>query len=322
MSLRKFACALILSALALAPVLACGQEPGGLDLSGYRQAVDNGVVDWGTGEVSATRPAPVAKSGLDPLRDQSMAVRRAAVEARKDLLVILRSMRIDSATTVGRVLDADPALDSRVRAFLQNSMISREDDGDRDLEVTVAVSLRGQLSGIVLPLTAPFLSGISPRLSPDCADPESCPAPARPALPDSGSGKAALEGFGSAALPGPASLASLGAYTGLVVDARGLGAVPALLPVIYGQNGQAAYGPFLVSRASAEAYGLAAYAASPDAALVLARAGDRPLRVKAVRLAGGDGVDLVISAPDAAAARNLFKAGDAARKCSVALVID
>lgn len=55
-------------------------------------------------------------------------------------------------------------------------------------------------------------------------------------------------------------------YTGVIFDARGLKVTPALAPVVYGQDGQGAYGVFLVSRANAVDKGVVGYATTADPA--------------------------------------------------------
>ncbi|MBF5040787.1 hypothetical protein FGE12_00150 [Aggregicoccus sp. 17bor-14] len=93
--------------------------------------------------------------------------------------------------------------------------------------------------------------------------------------------------------------------TGLVVDARGLGAKPVLAPRLVDASGKALYGPAALG---AEARGVAAWAASLEAAKKSALVGEHPLTVKATRL---EGSDLVLSAEDAgklASANNSFLA--------------
>jgi hypothetical protein len=113
-----------------------------------------------------------------------------------------------------------------------------------------------------------------------------------------------------------------GGYTGVVVDARGLQITPALAPVIYGQDGIGAYGPFLVSRANAIDKGVAAYADTVDHASLRERAGNRPLVVKALSAFGSWRTDLVVSTPMARLIRAMMRVGDAVENCRVVIVLD
>ncbi len=87
-------------------------------------------------------------------------------------------------------------------------------------------------------------------------------------------------------------------YTGLVVDARGLGVKPMLTPRLLDGAGKALYGAAALSSESRAATGVAAWFVSLEAAKKAALVGEKPLVVKATGL---NGSDLVLSA-DAAKA--------------------
>lgn len=92
------------------------------------------------------------------------------------------------------------------------------------------------------------------------------------------------------------------ASTGLVVDARGVKARPALAPRVLDEKGDEVYGPASVDREKAR-NGLAAFASDVDAAKTDARVAGSPLVIKAIALAQGSVSDVVISNEDAAKAR-------------------
>ncbi len=77
-------------------------------------------------------------------------------------------------------------------------------------------------------------------------------------------------------------------YTGLVVDARGLGAKPALAPRLLDGAGTPVYGVEALSTEARKATGVAAYFQGLEAASQSARVGEKPLVVKAARLQGSD----------------------------------
>lgn len=70
-------------------------------------------------------------------------------------------------------------------------------------------------------------------------------------------------------------------YTGLVVDARGLGGKAALICRLFDEQGRLVYGPSLVSRQIGEEKGMVGYASSLQRARSSSRAGDAPLVVRA-----------------------------------------
>ncbi|NMO13857.1 hypothetical protein HPC49_05200 [Pyxidicoccus fallax] len=87
-------------------------------------------------------------------------------------------------------------------------------------------------------------------------------------------------------------------YTGLVVDARGLGAKPVLAPRLLDGAGKALYGAAALSAESRAATGVAAWFNSLEAAKKATLVGEKPLVVKATGLKGSD---LVLSSDDAKA---------------------
>jgi hypothetical protein len=90
-----------------------------------------------------------------------------------------------------------------------------------------------------------------------------------------------------------------GDSTGLVIDAKGLGAVAALAPRLMGDDGKEIYGPDRVTKEAAQSRGVAAYTKTMDDAMRDSRAGANPLVVRAARLAAPQSSDLVVSADDA-----------------------
>jgi hypothetical protein len=103
--------------------------------------------------------------------------------------------------------------------------------------------------------------------------------------------------------PAPDSAISLNAegakrYTGLVVDARGLGVTPVLAPRLLDATGKALYGAAALADDVRTATGVAAWFDSLEAAKKATLVGEKPLVVKATGLQGSD---LVLSADDAKA---------------------
>jgi hypothetical protein len=87
-------------------------------------------------------------------------------------------------------------------------------------------------------------------------------------------------------------------YTGLVVDARGLGMKPVLAPRLLDGAGKALYGAAALSDESRGTSGVAAWFNSLEAAKKATLVGEKPLVVKATGLKGSD---LVLASDDAKA---------------------
>jgi len=115
-----------------------------------------------------------------------------------------------------------------------------------------------------------------------------------------------LDGVSEVLLPDGAPAAPSGASspvpadgtTGLLVDARGTGVLPALAPRLLDEQGRQLYSADMVELGARKKNGAAAYARDPDAARkqLASRLGEKPRVVKAVRAIGPD---LVV--PDAEA---------------------
>lgn len=88
-------------------------------------------------------------------------------------------------------------------------------------------------------------------------------------------------------------------YSGLIVDATGMGAKPALAPRVKTEAGGDVYGPEMVGPNHLRQHGAARYVRSVEDAKKDPRVGASPLVIKAMALGEG-GSDIMISAEDAA----------------------
>ncbi len=112
------------------------------------------------------------------------------------------------------------------------------------------------------------------------------------------------------------------AYTGLIVDATGLGARPALAPRILSEDGEEVYGSSFVSRDWAIQYGMAGYEKDLDAALKNDRVGDKPLVTKGLKAVGPNRADIVISNEDAQKLHSMKDNLSFLEKCRVIIILD
>ena len=97
----------------------------------------------------------------------------------------------------------------------------------------------------------------------------------------------------------PAARPALLAYTGVVVDARGIQAQPAISPRIFDENGIEIYGFVNVDREYALKQGVSGYARDLAAAQQNQRVTAKPLIVKALKTSGAGKTDFIISNADA-----------------------
>jgi|GEM_PF-507760 len=236
-------------------------------------------VDWtkrvvcakGIGGVNPKQPKSAARPG---------AIRTAQVLALRQALELVKGIPITSTTTVANGMAADDNVRTKVEGFVKGFRFGEPHYmDDLTIEMFVELPLDG-IGEIVLP------SAVA----------------AKPSVTAWSFG---ADGKGSA----PTGLKST-VYTGLVVDARGLGVLPALAPRILEGGGKELYGTANVEQSWAAKHGLAGYAKTVEGAMALKdRVGDNPCVLKAVSASGAAKTDLVVGAEDAlllkGAAQNL-----------------
>lgn len=284
--------------IAMLALVALGPAPAQA-FRGYVQERGDVVLTWGNGEIVVTKGLEIDADGFDATHQTSLAVRKAAVEARRKMLEAIQAVRIDAACTVGVYLDEEDKADVQVRRLIQNSRLELPEFTEGKGNLVVHESLRGELASLVLPPTIPFQSGIPPKLS------------------------LGLDTLAAMNTVEPTSMmAGVGTYTGLVVDATLLsGAQPALAPVIFGRDGVGVYGAFSVSRESAVKHGLVSYSTTADPVQLRSRVGDRPLVVNALAVVGSGKTDFIISGADAELARILLKDAVVTGQCRVVIAL-
>lgn len=123
-------------------------------------------------------------------------------------------------------------------------------------------------------------------------------------------------------LPPPAPKAPE-SYTGLIVDASGLGVRPGLAPRILTETRREVYGTADVSRDYVIKYGMVGYAKSVDDARGFAdRVGKNPLVVKAVGPEEPNGIGVILSSEDAGKALAADRDGRALKEARVIFVLN
>jgi hypothetical protein len=247
---------------------------------------ENGSVNWTTGWITA---GGTGLPGDPPTHDNlPAAVASGRNHARANLLAITRGLWVRSRQTAGELADLHPALAEKLLGMTAAAAVTRQDHhSDGSVTVTVAMSLFGGLSQLLLP------PEIVPLETVKTVGSQKPPADTQPPIPQ--------------------------AYTGLVVDARGLKLQPALAPRIFSQNGNVVYDYAFVSREFAVQHGVCGYLLTPAAA---SRVGEHPMVVRALRTVGSGGCDLVVSNSDAARIRNAPEHLAFMRHCRVLIVVD
>lgn len=245
---------------------------------------EKGSINWSTGIIQATGIGAPPENLYGKPGARPMALRAATLDAYRNILEVVNGVRIDSTTVVKDYAVQSDIIMSKVEGMVQGAeIVKKEYLSDGTVEITMQMNLRGGFSQIILP------EEIKP--------PESIKLVA-------------------------AAQSSSSVFTGMVVDARGLKARPAMSPKILDENGQEVYGSALVSREFAVQQGMSGYAKDLAAALKNERVTDKPLTVKGLRTEGPGQSDIIISNADASRLRSASENLSFMQKCRVMIVVD
>jgi hypothetical protein len=243
------------------------------DSTGQRtyMVTPNGGVDWATGVATATGIGVPPKASASALQAREMTRTAAWSVALRNLLEVVNGLYLDSTTTVNNFVASNIDVRTRVEGMVQGATVVKERElPTGEFETTVAMKLGGQFSDIVIP-PSPKKSEPIERLKLNA--------------PTEVMNKAKSK------------------YTGLVIDARGTGAKPALAPRILTTKGEEAYSASYVdktgTRPADENNGIASYVSNESAAKTHPRVSTNPLIVKALSADGTNRTDLVIHDADA-----------------------
>jgi hypothetical protein len=277
------ACAMVTTALLAA----------GFSLYGQIQPVgDAGNVDWGKRTITA-KGIGAPNPDMPEATRRPAAIRAARVLALRSALEVAKGVQINSETTIENLMVSNDAVNTSISGFLKGFQFEANphymSDGSVEISVTIPLDGVDGLGGA--------LYGKGDSIVRD--------KPAITAMPEGTAGSTAQ------------------VFTGLIIDATGLGIKPAMAPKVLDEAGNEVYGSAYVSRAFAVKYGMAGYAKSVDDAVKNKdRIGKTPGKVKAIKASGANKCDVVLSAEDAASVRSSAKNLKFLQECRVIIVVD
>jgi hypothetical protein len=209
-------------------------------------------------------------------------LRAAKLNALVNILETINGIALTSSTTVQSMMTSSDVVKTRVEGIARNY---RMVGAERDFgDGSVEVTIEMSLDG-------PFLEAVLPEKMGGMAQP----------LSSAGTGVV---------------------YTGLIIDASGLGARPALAPRIVDEQGQEVYGSSYISRQWAIMYGMAGYVKDMASAVNNDRVANHPLTARALRVSGTNNSDLVISDADARALHSMRDNLSFLEKCRVIIIVN
>lgn len=233
-------------------------------LVNWEKGSDADIEAWGVGLAPVNMPGP---------RGAALARRAAIVDAYRQLAEVVQGVQVDAETTMRDLTIESDVVRTKTQALIKGARIIDEKvNADGSYTVRVSIPLYG-------------VQGV-----------------AAVAVPEANTGLAESPRVSAGYVPSAAVKAASSAYTGVIVDAAGLGLEGTFSPVIYDTNGRAIYGMRNIDKDFAISYGMVEYSNSVQNAAVASRAGANPLVVKAVSVRGGGNsvnpVNVVVSVED------------------------
>lgn len=251
--------------------------------------LEGGSVDYSAQAINAVGIGFVPTNAVNAGQARRMALRIAKQDALRQLIEIVNGVTLTSETTMSGAM-VDDVINTKVRGFIRGARQVGQPKylSDTSVEVEFTVPMSG-ISDIMLPpVTAPV-------------------APANNTV--------ATESVGS---PTTAS----GGVSGLIIDARGLSARPAMAPRILDQNGNAVYGPGKYDRKYAVTNGVAGYSKTLEAASQDPRVAGNPLVIKGLSTAGTNRTDITIANADVSRIDVADRNGNILKDCRVLILLD
>ena len=251
------------------------------------QMGDKGKINWSEGYIEAVGIGAPPERYIGKPQARPMALRAAKVDAYRNLLETTQGVRVDSTTVVKDFTVESDVINAAVQGLVKGAKVVNQDYlSDGTVEVTLRMPMAGGFAQVIIPKALE-------------KKPEAAP-PAPPA--------------------GPAPSGDV--FTGMVVDARGLQARPAMAPKVLDENGKEVYGSMNVDKEFAVQQGMSGYARDLTAAQSNPRVTNNPVSVKGVKIEGPGRADIVISNADADKIRGAADNMTFLKKCRVMIVLD
>ena len=263
---------------------------GGISAQGVVTQLDKGSINYSEQAITAIGIGFVPTNAVNAGQARRMALRIAKQDAMRQLIEIVNGVTLTSETTMSGAM-VDDVINTKVQGFIRGARPVGQPKylSDTSVEMEYSVPMSG-ISDIVLPPVT---------------------VPATTQAPNNNQPAAAANNTTQA-----------GGVTGIIIDARGLKARPAMAPRILDQNGNAIYGPGKYSRQYAVKNGVAGYSKTLESAQQDQRVVGNPMVVKGVGTSGTNRTDITISNADVSkidmANRNYKVLND----CRVLILID
>jgi len=230
-----------------------------------------GHIDWEEGYIYAVGDGVPPTDAISPAQARVRAKRAAIDTAYARLLEMAEAVRVDTESTTVNYINESHVVATRVSGLIQNAEIvtlRHFEDGSYQIKMRMPIKGREGLASVVLPvqMEKAMRIGIAYEIS--------------------------TEHISEAVEPGEA-------YTGLIVDARGLEVQPAMYPRLITMAGEVVYDLMSANPNAVIEKGLVEYSLDMEVTEKSPRVGGTPLIVEAISVSGEYGADIVLTEEDA-----------------------
>jgi hypothetical protein len=332
------------------------------------ETVGNGMIDWTQGILMAKGSGAPPREARNIAQARLMTERAALTDARRNLLEVLKGVRVDSSTRVENFMVKNDQIRLQAEGFIQGSVEVRRFRkylSDGAIEITVAVDLAGDFLSLLLQSAAEARKGMEKPPPPAVMEPKPAkkappPEPPRPPLESKPEPSPSPPPVARPPIPPPAAAvlekkpepppqpavpvpekkpepppapvrapekplprpADLPPFTGVVLDARGLGMKPALLIRVLDEGGMELYRGQYVPQEKAAQNGLALFSRDLTAAQTNPRVGKNPLTVKGSKVNPANPSDMILAEENARKIAPYAQKGTFLEDCRVMVVLE
>ena len=284
-----------------------------------------GYIDWENNVVYGVGDGVPPKSAVNPAQARALAKRAAIDTAMARLLETVQEVRVDSESTTRNYITENYVVQTRVSGLIKNAVIDelrQAEDGSYQVRMRMPIQGGKGLSATLLPfqmqkaqkvgIATVVLNPTSAQKTAAAVEKKSSPQ----SMSDSTDQPTALT---KTSAPDTAETVI---YTGLIINASGLGASPGMYPNIKTGSGTAIYNIAIADPNASVTDGLCAYRKSIEQARKIESLGDSPLLVKAAEVDGTNKIDLIIEDADGEKIIQANVKNGFLKQARVAIVID
>lgn len=266
-----------------------------------------GKIDWENRVIYSVGDGVMPPDVVSAAQARVRSKRAAIDEAYGRMVEMANEVRVDAESTTRNYINENRVVRTRVSGMVKNAEIEEiKQFEDGSYQVMMKMSMDGAkgLGSVLLPVQMERVRNVR-------------------VVSDTKKGAISSVTVSPSVEPAQKSTTEKALnYTGLIIDAKGLGAKPAMYPRILDESGNSVYDVASANPNATIEEGLTGYRKSIDAAKQVARIGNNPLIIKAQKINGKYNADIVVSDSDA---QKIFQAnskGGILGEAKVVVVID